>query len=107
MAPGGGSATGAQKGRPVMTKAFSGVKGSQMCPLCEGGRDELEHVLNCPVAAPVVQEWRRALESMRVPVRIETILDPPDQVLLPTLQLVQEIHRMRQAAGVETDMPSV
>merc|ERR1712094_110124 len=65
------------------------------------------HVLNCPVAAPVVQEWRRALESMRVPVRIETILDPPDQVLLPTLQLVQEIHRMRQSAGVETDMPSV
>ena len=44
-------------------------------------------------------------QVQRVPVRIETILDPPDQVLLPTLQLVQEIHRMRQAAGVETAMP--
>lgn len=89
----------------VKTAVLGGGKDTQLCPLCEGGRDELEHVLQCSVAAPVVQEWRRALEVQRVPVRIETILDPPDQVLLPTLQLVQEIHRMRQAAGVETAMP--
>jgi hypothetical protein len=105
-------------GRPQSSRAPTGGAGvrpfappqrgeaAQHCPLCGTGRDELEHVLRCNVSAPVVNEWKEALEHAKVPVRVETILEPPDAVLLPTLQLVQELHRMRSAAGVSSVLPS-
>ena len=34
------------------------------------GRDELEHVLKCTVAAPFVSEWKTALEHAKIPVKV-------------------------------------
>lgn len=96
-----------QQSRPKMrTFAPPTREQAQYCPLCGQGRDELEHVLKCTVAAPFVSEWKTALEHAKIPVKVESILEPPDSVLLPTLQLVQELHRMRTAAGVSGAMPS-
>lgn len=71
----------------------------QSCPLCGQGRDELEHTVTCKATQPAVAKWKRALEAAGLELNVKYVLEPPDAVLLPTLQLVQELHRLRHEAG--------